>query len=114
MKPITKQEFSATHTLAEIEDKRFSVLAARAVDLTEELCFGRTAKNEAEARRAMKEMIAFWIDHEDAESNDTVSERIGNYSATRDPDRAVTVHGVPVSPAALLILSRAGLRDHAV
>lgn len=114
MKPITIQEFSVTHELGDTDEKRYSILAARALDLTEELCFGRTEKNEAQAKRAMKEMIAFWIDHGEEEHNETVSERIGNYSATRDPDRAVTVHGVPVSPAALLILSSAGLRDHAV
>ena len=116
MNPITVEEFDLTHSAKDVSSERFEILALRALDLTEELCFGRAAQKETEARRAMKEMIAFWIEN-DGESDGGVSperETVGNYSVTRTRRSVPTVHGLTVSPAALLILQRAGLRDHGV
>ena len=116
MNPITVTEFNLTHSTKGISEERFEILALRALDLTEELCFGRAARNEKEARRAMKEMISFWIE-ENGESDRGITverEAVGNYSVTQNIPKAPSVHGIALSPAALLILQRAGLRDHGV
>lgn len=115
---ITIEEFDLTHSAQNVSAEEFSRLSQRAWDLTDELTFGRAERKEEEARRAMKEMIAYWIACGDSASGEVAgapkSERIGNYSVTRREEKVLTVHGVPVSPTALLILNRAGLRDHGV
>ena len=112
MTKITPEEFDLTHSAKDLSEEEFAVLADRALDLTEELCFGRADRNEEAARRAMKEMIAFWIARNGGKEGAPLTEResVGNYSVSHKSE--VTVHGVPVSPSALLILNRAGLRDH--
>ena len=116
MNKITQEEFDLTHSAKDLTKEKFDLLSDRALDLTEELCFGRASRNEEAARRAMKEMIAFWIARNGGKEGVPLTEReaVGNYSVTHKNDEAVTVHGVPVSPSALLILNRAGLRDRAV
>lgn len=115
---ITIEEFDLTHSAQNVSEEEFSRLSQRAWDLTDELTFGRAERNEPEARRAMKEMISYWISSGDPTSDGVSgtpkSERIGNYSVIRREEKVLTVHGVPVSPTALLILNRAGLRDHGV
>ncbi len=112
---ITIQEFDLTHSARNVSQELFIRLAERARDLTEELCFGRAERNEKEARRAMKEMISYWIARGETEpgtpSPYPKSEAVGNYAITHNEEPALTVHGVSVSPAALLILKQAGLRN---
>lgn len=116
MTPITSEEFDLTHSAKDLTEEEFQILSLRALDLTEELCFGRANRNEEAARRAMKEMIAFWIARNGGKEGAALTEResVGNYSVTHKNDETVTVHGVPVSPSALLILNRAGLRNRSV
>ncbi|MBO5214160.1 MAG: hypothetical protein J6B86_05270 [Clostridia bacterium] len=115
MEAITKAEFELTHSAKDVEEKEFDLLARIALDLTELLCFGRAEQKEESARRAMKEMISYWIERGgiDAVSGPTnpKSERIGNYSVTNREENVITLHGVSVSPAALVILDGAGLRN---
>lgn len=115
MEAITKTEFELTHSAQDISEQEFDLLAQFALDLTELLCFGRAEQKEESARRAMKEMIAYWIDRGgiDALSGPASpkSERIGNYSVTNREEEVITLHGVSVSPMALIILDRAGLRN---
>lgn len=118
MNIITKHEFDLTHRSDGIGEEEFLRMAQCALDLTEELCFGRAAKNEPEARRAMKEMISFWIERGGLEAvygnPRPKSETVGNYSVTNGEETVPLLQGVSVSPYALLILNRAGLRDHGV
>lgn len=113
MERITIEEYDVTHSAKDISPETFDLLSFRALDLTEELCFGRADRDEEAARRAMKEMIGYWITlNKGTEGTPQIrSETVGNYSVNHKEEQALTVHGVPVSPSALLILSRAGLRN---
>ena len=116
MEAITRTEFESTHSAQDIDKKEFTRLSQLALDLTNLLCFGRADLNEAAARKAMKEMIDYWISRGGvsavSDKASPKSERVGNYSVThRD---GVTLNGVPVSPAALMILDGAGLRNRNV
>jgi len=113
MDRITLTDFNATHGGEEISPQLFERLSQRAADLTEELTFGRTEGKEEHLRRAMKEMIAYWITLDGGTEGRAkiVREDVGNYSATWAQEPVLTVRGVPLSPAALLILQKAGLRD---
>lgn len=116
MEAITKTEFDLTHSSEGIGEEEFVRLSELARDLTDVLCFGRQEWNETAARRAMKEMISYWVSLGGyrAVSGQTTpkSETIGNYSVTHREETVLTVHGVSVAPSALLILDSAGLRDH--
>lgn len=116
MELITKTEFDLTHQSDGVGEEEFLLLSELARDLTDLLCFGRQEWNETAARRAMKEMIAYWIERGGSKGisgqASPKSESIGNYSVTNRDETLITVHGVAVSPAALLILDSAGLRDH--
>lgn len=115
MKAITKTEFELTHDSQEIEEREFDRLAQLALDLTDLLCFGREDQNESSARRAMKEMISYWIQRGGSTAVSgpvsPKSERVGNYSITNREENLITLRGVTVSPAALVILDGAGLRN---
>lgn len=115
MEAITKTEFESTHSSQDIDDKEFDLLAQNALELTEVLCFGRAENDPESAKRAMKEMIAYWIERGGTRgvcgSTNPKSERIGNYSVTNREEKVITLHGVAVSPTALVILDRAGLRN---
>lgn len=115
MEAITKTEFDLTHRSEEMEEEEFNSLARLALDLTDLLCFGRADQDESAARWAMKEMISYWIDRggKSAVSGQTTpkSEKIGNYSVTHRDEKVITLRGVTVSPAALVILDKAGLRN---
>ena len=116
MNKITPSEFDLTHSAKDLSEEEFDLLSQRALDLTEELCFGRAERDKDAARRAMKEMIAYWIARDGGKEGtpSVARESIGNYSVNHSEEEPITVHGVPVSPSALLILSRAGLRDRSV
>ena len=110
MKAITKTEFDVNHRWDHIENEKFQHLSQLALDLTDLLCFGRADQNEPEARRAMSEMISYWL--EQGSTNATPkSERIGNYSVTNQDKREISLHGLSIAPGALIILDRAGLRN---
>ena len=115
MEAITKADFDLNYSTDPIDDKEFAILAQLALDLTDLLCFGRTDRNEASARRAMEEMIRYWIEHGGVSAvggqQNPKSERVGNYSITHRDEPQITLRGVTVSPAALVILDRAGLRN---
>ncbi len=115
MEAITKTEFELTHDSQEIAEKEFDLLSQLALDLTSILCFGREDQNENAARRAMKEMIAYWIQRGGSTavsgSVSPKSERVGNYSVTNREENLITLRGVTVSPGALVILDGAGLRN---
>ncbi len=115
MEAITKTEFELTHSSQDISEQEFDLLAQFALELTDLLCFGRAEQKEESARRAMKEMISYWIERGGtgavSSSIGPKSERIGNYSVTNREEEIITLHGVSVSPTALIILDRAGLRN---
>lgn len=117
MEAITKQEFDLTHRSADdsMEEEEFELLARLALDLTEVLCFGRAERNPEAAKRAMKERISYWIARGGSKAVSgpagPKSESVGNYSITHREEQTVTLHGVTVSPAALIILDGAGLRN---
>lgn len=115
MEAITKTEFDLTHRSEDIDEGEFDLLAQLALDLTDLLCFGRADRDESAARRAMKEMIAYWIrrgGNQAVSGQDSPkSETVGNYSVTNRDEQLITVRGVAVCPAALVILDRAGLRN---
>lgn len=113
MTRITLEEYCTTHDGEGVSVKLFDRLAQRARDLTEELCYGRCDRKEDEQRRAMKEMIAYWLELNGGAEGEfpVLRESVGNYSVTHAEPPALFVGGVPVSPAALLILQKAGLRD---
>ncbi|MBQ1965718.1 MAG: hypothetical protein IIV79_03545 [Clostridia bacterium] len=116
MQAITRTEFEMTHTSQDIDKKDFQRLSQSALDLTELLCFGRADLNETAARNAMKEMIDYWISRGGvaalSDKASPKSERVGNYSVTHR--EGVSLNGIPISPAALLILDNAGLRNRNV
>ena len=114
MEKITVEEFDLTHCAEHLSPEAFDLLAQRALDLTEELCFGRAERKEEEARRAMKEMISYWILAEKDRKNGVQKMTVGNFSVTPLREEPLTVRGVPVSPVALLILQKAGLRECSV
>ncbi len=118
MDAITKPEFDLTHRSEDLEEEEFNLLAALALDLADVLCFGRADRDAEAARRAMKEMIAYWIARGGSKAvsgpSGPKSETVGNYSVTNREEKIITVHGVSVSPAALVILDRAGLRNRNV
>ncbi len=115
MEAITKTEFDLTHRSDDTEEEEFKVLSQLALDLTDLLCFGRADQNQEAARRAMKEMIAYWIARGGSkgisQSPDPKSESIGNYSVTNREENLITLRGVAIAPGALIILERAGLRN---
>lgn len=111
MKKITLEEFDTTHCAKGISEEEFSLLSQRALDMTEELCFGRAAQKEDAARRAMKEMIHYWIMRAEDEKGTVERMSVGNFSITRSQASDLHLHGVPLSPTALLILQQAGLRN---
>lgn len=116
MELITKTDYDLTHSSEGIGEEEFDRLSELARDLTSVLCFGREAWNESAARRAMKEMISYWISRGGYRAvsgqASPKQESIGNYSVTNREETVPTVHGVSISPSALLILDSAGLRDH--
>lgn len=116
MERITIEEYDVTHSARDVSPETFDLLSYRALDLTEELCFGRANRDEAAARRAMKEMIAYWITlNKGTEGAQRVqSQAVGNYSVTHKEEAVLTVHGVPISPSALLILNQSGLRNRGI
>ncbi len=115
MEAITKTEFELTHDSQGITESEFDLLSQLALDLTDLLCFGRENQNESAARRAMKEMITYWIQRGGSTAVSgpvsPKSERVGNYSVTNREEDLITLRGVAVSPAALIILDGAGLRN---
>lgn len=115
MEVITKEDFDLNHSTEPIDEKEFELLARLALDVTDLLCFGRANRDEATARRAMEEMIRYWIERGGTSAVDgqqkPKSERVGNYSVTHWEEPQITLRGVTVSPAALVILDRAGLRN---
>ncbi len=115
MQAITKTEFDLTHRSENLEEEEFDLLSQLALDLTNLLCFGRADRDEGSARRAMKEMIGYWVARGgmSAVSGQATpkSERIGNYSVTNREENAVTLNGVSIAPQALLILDNANLRN---
>lgn len=121
MKIITKEEFAARYPSEELSstpEEEFAGMAATAADLTDVLCFGRADRDENASERAMVEMIRYWIEREGysaaARAHGIEREAIGNYSVTYTDGNTVTLYGLAVAPAALLILDRAGLRNRNV
>ena len=118
MERITIEEFDLTHGSQEISEEDFDLLSQLALDTVDELCFGRASRNKDAARRAMKELISLWIARGGRSGvcgpADPKSETVGNYSVTHRDEHLMTVHGITVSPAALMILNSAGLRERAV
>lgn len=121
MKPITKEEFAARYPSEELtatSEEEFSGMAATAADLTDVLCFGRASRDEAAAGRAMVEMIRYWIERGGYSAATRAygieREAVGNYSVSYTDRDTVTLHGLAVAPAALIILDRAGLRNRNV
>ena len=110
MEKITFEEYNLTHQAKNISPEEFENLAQRALDLTEELCFGRIGNKEKDARRAMKEMISHWVRQEERKDLSAEELRVGNFSFKRKNGTDRTLYGISVSPEALLILERAGLR----
>ncbi len=115
MEAITKTEFDLTYQSNDVDEEEFQRLSLLALDLTELLCFGRADQKESAAKRAMKEMIAYWIDRGGTAavngSSSPKSERIGNYSVTNRDETILTLNGVSIAPSALVILDNAGLRN---
>ena len=115
MEPLTKNEFEETHSSEGISEEDFELMAALAEDLTALLCLNRQDRDPAAARRAMKEMISYWITHRGTAGVDhPKSERMGNYSITHRENALLTVRGVAVAPGAMVILDRAGLTDRGI
>lgn len=89
-------------------------MAQTAAGVVQELCFGREETNETAAKWAMGEMIADWSSKGGMKylrgNRSAKNERIGNYSVEYGTPQEMSVKGIPVSPAALIILEGAGLR----
>ncbi len=115
MQPITKSAFDLRYPDSDVREEDFEILAELALTLTDYLCFGRADKNPEAAEKAMTEMVAYWVERggKSATDGNTLpkSERVGNYAVTYREDSALTVRGITVAPAALLILDRADLRN---
>ncbi len=118
MEVITKSEFERTHGSGDVEEEEFRLLAQLALDTVDLLCFGRAAQKEEAARSAMKELIDYWIRRGGKNAvygqSTPKSESIGNYSVTNREENLITLRGVVISPAALVILDRAGLRNRVI
>ncbi len=115
MQAITKADFDLRYPDSGVTEEDFELLSALALTLTDYLCFGRAHRNPAAAQRAMTEMVAYWVEKGGKTAIDgqtlPLSERVGNYAVTHREDTALTVRGVTVAPAALLILDHADLRN---
>ena len=65
MNIITKEELLQRYpseALDRTSEDDFRIMAELALDVTEILCYGRASRKEEAARRAMMEIIAYWIE----------------------------------------------------
>ena len=115
MELITREEFDRIHSSEGVSDEDFFLMAQLAADVTNLITFGRGGKREEEAKRAMTEMVAYWIARKTVSGQASPkSESVGNYSVTNRDETVLTVRGVSICPAAMVILDSAGLLDHGV
>ena len=119
MTAVTYEEYKAEYGTPPVTEAEFGRLAQRALVAVRNLCFGREDRDETAARKAMKEILAFWISRGGeagmTEDRLTAGETVGNYSVSyKKKEGDLSCFGLCISPTALMILTDAGLRDPAV